>query len=174
MQAATATTRFSAKLNHRTANGKVFKGTVLVTIDDSTCDLTSLSNNFCLEDFIKVDELPAFNIFDFPDTAGPAKHRSTNNSADHRPRIGLHWHRWPTWTGSDHWWREYLEFCRFPRRSIGRRWQRVCANTPSCVVSWCQSKQKRWNNLTERRRRSCKDIKNKIYGPRFYQTTSQE
>ena len=69
MQAATATTRFSAKLYHQTANGKVFKGTVLVTIDDSTCDLTSLSNNFSLEDFIKVDELPAFNIFDFPDTA---------------------------------------------------------------------------------------------------------
>ena len=60
---------FKAKLYDMTPLGEVLVGKVHVTIDFGDVNERSLSSKFVLKDIIEVDELPTFNIMDFPDTA---------------------------------------------------------------------------------------------------------
>ena len=58
---------FKAKLYDMTPLGEVLVGTVRITIDFCGLNERSLSSKFVLKDIIEVDELPTFNIMDFPD-----------------------------------------------------------------------------------------------------------
>ena len=60
---------FKAKLYDMTPLGEVLVGKVQVTIDFGDVNERSLSTKFVLKDIIEVEELPTFNILDFPDEA---------------------------------------------------------------------------------------------------------
>ena len=62
---------FKARAFDETPLGEVFCGTVKITIDFGDLNERSLSSKFVLRDIIEVDELPTFNIFDFPEVDIP-------------------------------------------------------------------------------------------------------
>ena len=71
MESATSTTvkTFKARLYDITSQGEVFVGKVIVTIDPCEVNMNGLSSRFYLKDIVEMDELPTFNILDFPDQA---------------------------------------------------------------------------------------------------------
>ena len=62
---------FKAKLYDTTPLGEVLVGKVQVTIDFGDVNERSLSSKFVLKDIIEVEELPTFNILDFPEVDIP-------------------------------------------------------------------------------------------------------
>ena len=65
---------FKAKAYKNTPQGEVYLGNVLMTIDFCSVDFgsvkeTILSSGFILKPFEEMDDLPTFNILDFPDNA---------------------------------------------------------------------------------------------------------
>ena len=57
---------FTAGLYDITAQGHVFHGMVQLTIDPRDVNMLALSSNFYLKDIVQIEDLPTFNILDFP------------------------------------------------------------------------------------------------------------
>ena len=57
---------FTAGLYDITAQGHVFHGMVQLTIDPRDVNMLALSSNFYLKDIVQTEDLPTFNILDFP------------------------------------------------------------------------------------------------------------